>query len=48
LAQVYGLRGETSLAERVEWDNYYVAHWSIWLDLKILALTLVALFGRPN
>jgi exopolysaccharide biosynthesis polyprenyl glycosylphosphotransferase len=43
-AQVHGLRGQTSLAERVEWDNYYIAHWSLGLDLKILALTLAALF----
>ena len=42
-AQVHGLRGQTSLAERVEWDNYYIAHWSLGLDLKILALTLLAL-----
>jgi exopolysaccharide biosynthesis polyprenyl glycosylphosphotransferase len=43
-AQVHGLRGQTSLAERVEWDNYYIANWSLGLDLKILALTVVALF----
>jgi len=43
-AQVHGLRGQTSLAERVEWDNYYIAHWSLGLDIKILALTLTALF----
>jgi exopolysaccharide biosynthesis polyprenyl glycosylphosphotransferase len=43
-AQVHGLRGQTSLAERVEWDNYYIAHWSLGLDLKILALTILALF----
>jgi len=42
-AQVHGLRGQTSLAERVEWDNYYIAHWSLGLDLKILTLTAVAL-----
>jgi lipopolysaccharide/colanic/teichoic acid biosynthesis glycosyltransferase len=42
-AQVHGLRGQTSLAERVEWDNYYIAHWSLALDLKILALTFGAL-----
>jgi exopolysaccharide biosynthesis polyprenyl glycosylphosphotransferase len=47
-AQVHGLRGQTSLAERVEWDNYYIAHWSIGLDLKILALTLVALFRNAG
>ncbi len=45
-AQVHGLRGNTSLVERVEWDNYYIAHWSLGLDLKILMLTVVALF-RP-
>jgi exopolysaccharide biosynthesis polyprenyl glycosylphosphotransferase len=43
-AQVHGLRGQTSLAERVEWDNYYIAHWSLSLDMKILALTIVSLF----
>jgi len=42
-AQVHGLRGKTSLAERVEWDNYYIAHWSLGLDLKILLLTVLAL-----
>ena len=43
-AQVHGLRGQTSLAERVGWDNYYIAHWSLGLDLKILVLTIAALF----
>ena len=43
-AQVHGLRGKTSLADRVEWDNYYIENWSPWLDLKILVLTLAAPF----
>ncbi len=47
-AQVHGLRGQTSLAERVEWDNYYIAHWSLGLDLKILALTFAALFRNAE
>ena len=47
-AQVHGLRGQTSLAERVEWDNYYIAHWSLRLDLKILALTFAALFRNAE
>jgi exopolysaccharide biosynthesis polyprenyl glycosylphosphotransferase len=47
-AQVHGLRGQTSLAERVEWDNYYIAHWSLALDLKILALTFGALLRNPE
>ena len=47
-AQVHGLRGRTSLAERVDWDNYYIAHWSLGLDLKILMLTVVALFNSSE
>jgi exopolysaccharide biosynthesis polyprenyl glycosylphosphotransferase len=47
-AQVHGLRGQTSLAERVEWDNYYIAHWSLALDLKIALLTIVALFRKAD
>jgi exopolysaccharide biosynthesis polyprenyl glycosylphosphotransferase len=41
-AQVHGLRGQTSLSDRVELDNYYIEHWSLALDVKILALTALA------
>jgi exopolysaccharide biosynthesis polyprenyl glycosylphosphotransferase len=41
-AQVNGLRGKTSLADRVEWDNYYIENWSLWLDLKIALRTALA------
>ena len=41
-AQVNGLRGKTSIADRVEWDNHYIENWSAWFDLKILLLTFVA------
>ncbi|HWX88653.1 MAG TPA: exopolysaccharide biosynthesis polyprenyl glycosylphosphotransferase [Solirubrobacteraceae bacterium] len=47
-AQVHGLRGKTSLSERVEWDNYYIAHWSLGLDLKIVLLTVIALFRNAE
>ena len=39
-AQVHGLRGQTSIADRVEWDNYYIQNWSLGLDLRIIALTI--------
>jgi exopolysaccharide biosynthesis polyprenyl glycosylphosphotransferase len=42
-AQVHGLRGKTSLSDRVEWDNYYVENRSLWLDVKILLMTLLVL-----
>jgi exopolysaccharide biosynthesis polyprenyl glycosylphosphotransferase len=41
-AQVHGLRGKTSLSDRVEWDNYYIENWSLWLDVKILLRTIWA------
>jgi exopolysaccharide biosynthesis polyprenyl glycosylphosphotransferase len=47
-AQVHGLRGQTSLSERVEWDNWYIQNWSLWLDLKILLMTPLALLRVPS
>jgi len=44
-AQVHGLRGKTSLSDRVEWDNFYIENWSLWLDVKILLMTVCAV-GR--
>ena len=43
-AQVHDLRGNTSLADRVEWDNYYIENWSLWLDMKIAVMTVGSLF----
>jgi putative colanic acid biosynthesis UDP-glucose lipid carrier transferase len=47
-AQVNGLRGETEtldkMKDRVELDLYYINHWSIWLDLKIIYMTLTSGF----
>jgi exopolysaccharide biosynthesis polyprenyl glycosylphosphotransferase len=39
-AQVNGWRGNTSLEERIKYDLYYIENWSVWLDIKILFLTL--------
>jgi exopolysaccharide biosynthesis polyprenyl glycosylphosphotransferase len=47
-AQVHGLRGQTSLAERIELDNYYIAHWSLGLDMKVLLLTVLAVFHNAE
>ena len=41
-AQVNGLRGNSPIDERVKFDLYYIENWSIWLDLKILLMTLTA------
>jgi exopolysaccharide biosynthesis polyprenyl glycosylphosphotransferase len=39
-AQVHGLRGQTSIFDRVEWDNWYIQNWSLRLDLRIAAMTI--------
>lgn len=44
LAQVHGLRGDTSIEERARFDNLYIETWSPWQDLCILARTATALF----
>ncbi len=51
-AQVNGLRGETDtpdkMAARVKYDVHYIEHWSLLLDLKILAMTPYALIANKN
>jgi len=47
-AQIHGLRGNTSIQKRVEYDLYYIEHWSLLLDLKILARTLAFGFLSRN
>ena len=39
-AQVHGWRGNTSLRKRLQYDLYYITHWTPWLDLKILWMTV--------
>lgn len=44
LAQVQGLRGDTSIARRAEFDNAYVESWSLWNDIKIILRTVGSVF----
>jgi lipopolysaccharide/colanic/teichoic acid biosynthesis glycosyltransferase len=47
LAQVSGLRGDTPIADRARYDNYYIETWSLWLDVKVLLRTVgEVLFAR--
>jgi len=43
-AQVNGLRGNTSLEERIRYDIYYIENWSLWFDIKILIKTIGEIF----
>jgi exopolysaccharide biosynthesis polyprenyl glycosylphosphotransferase len=43
-AQVNGLRGDTSIPERTKYDLYYIEHWSLWFDFKIMILTVLKFF----
>jgi Undecaprenyl-phosphate glucose phosphotransferase len=47
-AQVNGLRGNTSVEQRIRYDLYYIENWSLALDFKILWLTLFRGFTNPN
>ncbi len=48
LAQVSGLRGDTSIDDRARFDNYYIEHWSLWLDIKVVLRTLGQVFGAKG
>lgn len=47
-AQIHGWRGDTDLKTRIEYDLYYIEHWSLWLDLRIIFLTLFKGFVNKN
>ncbi len=47
-AQVNGLRGNTSLADRIRFDIYYIENWSLWFDIKILLKTFGALLPHKS
>jgi lipopolysaccharide/colanic/teichoic acid biosynthesis glycosyltransferase len=42
-AQVNGLRGNVTIEDRTRYDLYYIENWSLWLDLRILFMTLRAM-----
>tara|TARA_R110001592_G_C13192961_1_gene753488 strand:- start:42292 stop:43680 length:1389 start_codon:yes stop_codon:yes gene_type:complete len=47
-AQINGWRGDTDLKKRIEYDLYYVDNWSLWLDLKIIILTIFKGLVHPH
>ncbi|MFN3821977.1 MAG: sugar transferase, partial [bacterium] len=47
-AQVNGLRGDSSIEERLRYDKFYVENWSLWFDIKILLLTILAVIKGEN
>ncbi|NSC24944.1 sugar transferase, partial [Streptomyces albus subsp. chlorinus] len=44
LAQVHGLRGDTSIEDRARFDNHYIETWSLWQDVRIMCRTAASLF----
>ena len=47
-AQINDFRGDSDLRGRIECDLYYIENWSLWFDLRIMALTLVQVFRSRN
>jgi exopolysaccharide biosynthesis polyprenyl glycosylphosphotransferase len=47
-AQVHGLRGDTSIADRARFDNYYIENWSLWQDVKIILRTVAQVARRAG
>ena len=47
-AQVNGLRGDTSIRKRIEYDIYYIENWTVGLDIKIILLTFLTGFINKN
>ena len=47
-AQVSGWRGDTSIEKRIEYDIYYIEHWSFLFDIKIMLLTVINGFVNKN
>lgn len=48
LAQINGWRGNTDLKKRIEYDLFYIEHWSFALDIKIIFITIFKGFVNKN
>ena len=47
-AQIHGWRGDTDLQQRIEHDLHYIENWSLWMDIKIIFLTIFKGFINKN
>lgn len=47
-AAINGLRGDTSIADRALFDNFYIENWSLWLDVKIVLRTVSKVIGASG
>jgi exopolysaccharide biosynthesis polyprenyl glycosylphosphotransferase len=47
-AQVNGLRGQSPIEERTRYDVYYIENWSLWFDIKIIIMTILAVIKGEN
>ncbi len=47
-AAANGLRGNTSLEERIKYDLYYIENWSLWFDIKIIIKTALEMFHHKG
>ena len=47
-AQVNGLRGDTSIKKRIEFDLYYIENWNLGIDFKIILMTVTKGFINKN
>ena len=47
-AQIHGWRGDTDLTKRIEHDLHYIENWSLWLDIKIIFMTIFKGFINKN
>lgn len=47
-AQANGLRGDTSLEERIKYDLYYIENWTLWFDVKIIIKTALEIFHHTT